>query len=198
MKNILSFFFFTLVLQVYAGLTAQAQNLDYTRVGLMKADYDHRALVYLSGSRSMATAALGAPTSVTTEFSELDDKNTEVWQYNASKLYFVDDVLVAYELRDATLAMGQSYSTSLTVGSPMPTRQIRVPDTDGGVRGGYHYEEVESLPGYALSARTGKSRNLTYAVMGLAYLQSGTTSVDGFSEVLFNSSRRVLNIYVKQ
>jgi hypothetical protein len=34
--------------------------------------------------------------------------------------------------------------------------------------------------------------------MGLAYLQSGTTSVDGFSEVLFNSSRRVLNIYVKQ
>jgi len=198
MKNILAFLFFTLVLQVYTGLTAQAQNIDYTRAGLMKADYDHRALLYLSGSRSMATAALGSPTSVTTEFSEVDDKNIEVWQYNACKLYFVADALVAYELSDATLAMGLSYSNSLKVGSPMPTRQIRVPDTEGGVRGGYHYEEVESLPGYSLSARAGKTRNFNYAVMGSAYLQSGTTPVDGFSEILFNSARTIFNIYVRQ
>ena len=198
MKNILSFLLIALVLQAFSGLTAQGQNLDYTQVGLMKADYDHRASLYLSGSRSMATAALGSPTAVTSEFSEVDDKNIEVWQYNACKLYFVDDALTSYELKDATLAVGQSYATAYKVGSPMPSRQVRVPDTDGGVRGGYHYEDVYSFPGHTLNNRPGKSRNLNYTFLASAYLQSGSTPVDGFSEVLFNSFRNITNIYVRQ
>lgn len=186
-------------LRTWCAVAAHAQTtIDYTQVGLMRADYDHNAVLHLGDTRDAATAALGAPTAVTTQYSEVNGKDMVVWSYNTDVLYFIDDALVSYDVHDAALAVGQSYSTAFKVGDLMPSRDIRVPDTSSGVKGAYTTKTVYSFGSFDLTQRPGKSRNLGYAFIGFANLSSNADALDAFSEVLFNSNRKIFNIYVAE
>ena len=200
MKKPLAALFLVLTLHTWcaAAAHAQAATTDYTQLGLMRANYDHSAVLHLGDTRDAATAALGPPTAVTNQYAEVNDKNIVVWSYNTNVLYFIDDALVSYDIHDATLAVGQSYSTAFKVGDPMPSREIRVPDTSSGVKGAYTTKTVYSFRTFELTQHPGTSRNLGYASRGFAYLSSNADALDAFSEVLFNSNRKISNIYVSE
>lgn len=200
MKKYFASLFLVLTLHAWCAVTALAQNpIDTNKLGLLRTDFDHNAVLPLGGSRSTAIAALGNPTTITSEYSELDDKNLDVWHYGGATLYFRDDALIAYNLDDATLGVGQSFSTAFKIGDLIPSRQIRVPDTSGGTRNGtYTYKTIYSFSGYSLSETPGKTRNRNYNFLAQAYLSTNSSATDGFSEVLFLTSGKISNIYTRQ
>ena len=200
MKKYFAFLFLTLTLHAWCAVTALAQTpIETNKLGLLRTDFDHNAVLPLGGSRSAATAALGNPTSVTSEYSEVDDKNLDVWHYGGATLYFRDNALIAYNLDDATLGVGQSFSTAFKIGDLISSRQIRVPDTSGGTRNGtYVYSTIYSFGDYSLLETPGKTRSRSYNFLGQAYLSTNSSATDGFSEVLFLTNGKIINIYTRQ
>ncbi|MBH8567327.1 hypothetical protein KB206_00410 [Microvirga sp. STS02] len=175
MKTFLSKIVLLLLLNVAAMGMCRAQDfIDYTQVGLMKADYDHRAVLYIGNTQKAAIAILGTPTSQSTYFSEIRNVNLTVLNYGASKLYFDADGLVLYDIADASIAVGKNYATSFRVG------------TNRGSNSVFH--------GLAVKATAGKSRNLNYGAIALASLKSGGDVLDFGVEVLFDGSGNVFDI----
>ncbi|RZJ87303.1 MAG: hypothetical protein EOO60_12345, partial [Hymenobacter sp.] len=175
MKTIFPKALLLLLLNLLALGICQAQDVvDYVQVGLMKADYDHRAVLYLGNSKKAAAAVLGTPSSQGTYYSEMDDVTLDVWTYGNSKLYFDSHGLSAYDIVDPTIAVGSGYATSFRVGSSL-----------GG--------SPSSFYGLAVNTTPGTSRNLPYDAIALAGLKSGDTFLSNGVEVLFNASGTIFN-----
>lgn len=165
-----------LLINLFGLGICQAQDLvDYTQVGLMKADYDHRAVLYLGNSKKAALAVLGNPSQQGTYYSEMQDITLDVWTYGNSKLYFNADGLTAYDIIDPTIAVGNNYANSYRVGGSL-----------GGATTSFH--------GLTVETSSGTSRNLPYSAIALAGLKSGDTILNNGTEVLFNASGTIFNI----
>lgn len=175
MKTLLSNTFLLLLINLFALGRCKAQDLiDYKQVGLMKANFDHRAVLYIGNSQKAAIAILGPPSARGTYYSEIRNTNLTVLSYGNSKLYFDSDGLVLCDILDPTIAIGKDYATSFRVGS---NRSGSSP---------FHGLPVSTTPG--------KSRNLNFSAIAFAGLKSGGTALDYGVEVLFDASDNVFNI----
>ena len=165
-----------LLINLFTLHVCRAQEVDYVQVGIMKADYDRRAVLYLGNSKIKAEAILGPPTTKSVYYSEMDDTNLDLWTYGSNKLYFDAKGLVLYHIADPTIAIGKSYATSFKVG------------TNRGVNATFHGMPVDVNPG--------KSQGLSYNSIALAGLKSSKTPIDWAVEVLFDANGNVFRTSV--
>jgi hypothetical protein len=175
MKTLFPKFFLFLLSNLFALSICRAQAIvDYAQVGLMKADYNHRAVLYIGNSQKAAIAILGPPSSRSTEYSEMDNTNFDVFNYGSSKLYFSSDALVTYDISTPTIAVGKNYASSFRVGNNRGT-------------GSTFY-------GLAVKTTPDTSGNFNYSSIALAGLKSGGTGLDNSIRVLFDANGNVYNI----
>ncbi len=177
MKTLFPKILLLVLINILALGVCHAQDMiNYAQVGIMKADYDHRAVLYMGNSQKAAIAILGNPTSRSTYFSEIRNVNLDVLTYNNNKLYFDATGLVLYDIVDATIAVGKNYANSFRVGT----------NRGGG----------STFFGLPVNTTSGKSRNIIYSAIAAAGLKSGNTPLDYGVEVLFNTNGDAFNICV--
>ena len=153
----------------------QAQSaIDYTQVGLMKADYDHRAVLYFRNSQKAAVAIFGPPSSRSTYYSEMDNINLDVLNYGNNKLYFDSEGLVMYEILSPAIAVGKNYATSFRVGN------------NRGVNAVFHGLSVDPIPHNTV--------NMSYNACAVAAIKSGDTVLDYGVTVLFDANGNAFSI----
>ena len=190
MKKILLSLFAVLIFCIGA---AKAQTVEYSRVNLMRTDYDNGLKVKLGDGKSLIYAALGSPNSVVQEYSEMDEKNIEVLIYNSNKIYVIDGVLDSYDLNDPSLGVGATYSSLFKVGDLLRTVAIPIQSAYNGHRGIVY--ATNSFYPYSLDRTVGTSRNIVYWVSGLVFLTKNGVPLDASSEVLFDISNKIINIH---
>lgn len=193
MKSIITFFL--LVTFQLSFLTSMyAQSIHYRKLGLMKSNGSTTTYIYLGASTNQVSNALGQPTRTDSYHAQLQDKTATNWHYNNCTLTFIDNQLIRYDLNDATLAVGENFSTLFKVGSRVGQRQIRVPGPTKDAPWEVGYEDY--FYGYELTVESGRTRNKQYAMISGSGLRDDNGTFEGYFETLFNSSKIITNIHV--
>jgi hypothetical protein len=171
----------TFILTLSFSNSIFAQNVDYTKVGLMK-NGNTSQLLYLGDPIAKTTTVLGAPTSITTQYFEMQDATATIYSYNACKLYFINGVLNTYNLADASITAGVNYYT-LQVGN-----QAHItpgPPPAGG---------KNTLSGFVIIPSVGSVNGLKFSYACRYQVYKGTVPMDIVFVLLFDSNDKLISV----
>ena len=179
-----------LVLQL-SWLGASAQ-VHYKKFGLMKAGNDTGSQLNLGESVDRMVAVLGPYTRTSSFYGELADATFTLYHYNNCQLYFLNNEMVRYELKDGTLVVGEDYDSAFRVGNLIGQRKVRVP---GPTRDAPPEEKwVDEFYDYKLDEKPGTARNMAYRLNSTSLLKDNTNTFEGYFQVLFNQDKKIFNI----
>ena len=147
---LLGAFFYAKSEMLSASPAPKNSAVTISKVGIK---YKESKVVYLNSQLASVTSAFGEPGSVSNERLKPNGKTAKVLQYGNSKLYFVDNILKAYEIQDAKMVVGQQNGDLIMVGDHISSVTSYAPVatlsknslvanivTDGGIATNYYIQ----------------------------------------------------------
>lgn len=128
-----------LLISFFNKAEAQSLNkLDFDQIAVKKNTGTTTGSKYCPrGTSSSLVAALGKPMSITTEYSEIDEVDMTVYNYNGAKFYFIEGYGHGFNITsnnyhivtNSTLDSEDSLKNYYKVGDPVSKVQANYPDS---------------------------------------------------------------------
>jgi hypothetical protein len=161
---------------------------------LMKAG-DVTQGVKLGESIGKAVQILGQPTSISDEYWEIDSVLVKIYNYKGNFLYFTNDVLSGFELKDSSIQVGSIGGITFKVKDRIT---IKIKKTNRRPGLSPIIKRKKTFFDFSLVERDGKSRGIEYSAISVNYLSDAAANLDSRLELLFNSNDQLINISVSE
>lgn len=146
-------------------------------------------------STSKAIRVLGQPTSVTDYYFEMEDSNGKLYNYSGNELYFLNEKLAGYILKNNSVVFGTVNGKTYKIGDKIAVVTKQVPIGPGNPPR-HQTITTKSFYEFPLTFQSNRSRNISYEAISSGWLKNNRNmTLDNSWELLFNNTT-LINVKV--